>query len=71
MSMRGLGFNVGREEVARIIRRYEHVSSEGEPLMSRRDFLALMAERYRTRDPREEMRRAFNLFDRDNKGRVT
>ena len=69
--MRGLGFQVSPDELARIIRRHEQDGKHDSPLISRKNFLGVMADRYRTRDPKDEMRRAFQLFDRDHTGRVT
>jgi Ca2+-binding EF-hand superfamily protein len=39
-------------------------------LLSRATFLNLAAQRMLARDPREEILRAFALFDADNKGRI-
>ena len=76
MAMRGLGFNVSKDEASRIIMRYSpNPDPSGSPLIDecigRRDFVDVMAQRYRTRDPVAEMYRAFRLFDRDNSGRIT
>lgn len=80
--MRALGFEPKKEEVKLMIK---DVDREGKGVIEYADFLELMtvkmvfykylnfffSHKKAERDPREEMLKAFRLFDDDNTGRIT
>ncbi|KAI9199234.1 uncharacterized protein BJ171DRAFT_519260 [Polychytrium aggregatum] len=68
VAMRALGFDVKKADVLKIIR--EHDKS-GQGLVEFEDFNKVMTERILDRDPIEEIRKAFQLFDDDNTGKIT
>ncbi|KXS10705.1 EF-hand [Gonapodya prolifera JEL478] len=68
VAMRALGFDVKKAEVLRILR---DVDREGQNMISYDDFVKLMTERILARDPVEEIRRAFKLFDDDGTGKIS
>eukprot|EP00656_Telonema_subtile_P009234 TRINITY_DN14335_c0_g1_i1.p1 TRINITY_DN14335_c0_g1~~TRINITY_DN14335_c0_g1_i1.p1 ORF type:complete len:179 (-),score=40.75 TRINITY_DN14335_c0_g1_i1:261-797(-) len=69
MSMRGLGCRVTKDEARGIVERY--APDRQQQLLGRSKFIQVIGERYRERDPEDEMQRAFALFDRDDAGCVT
>lgn len=75
--MRALGFETKKEEVKQMIK---EVDREGKGVIEFPDFLELMTVKMvllhnlffkGERDPREEMLKAFRLFDDDNTGKIT
>ncbi|KAM3128069.1 hypothetical protein pb186bvf_019832 [Paramecium bursaria] len=68
VAMRALGFEPKKEEVKLMIK---DVDREGKGVIEYADFLELMTVKMAERDPREEMLKAFRLFDDDNTGRIT
>eukprot|EP01059_Diplonema_ambulator_P036402 TRINITY_DN9051_c0_g1_i1.p1 TRINITY_DN9051_c0_g1~~TRINITY_DN9051_c0_g1_i1.p1 ORF type:complete len:173 (+),score=55.45 TRINITY_DN9051_c0_g1_i1:62-580(+) len=68
VAMRALGFDVRKDEAVRLI---EGVSSEGAQHISLYNFIEVMTEKISERDPRDEMLRAFQLFDEDSTGKIT
>jgi centrin-3 len=65
--MRALGFDAKKPEVLKIIK--DSGSERG--LLSQEEFTRTMTEYIRDRDPLEEIRRAFQLFDDDNTGKIS
>lgn len=63
--MRALGFDVKKQEVLKILRDYD---KDSQGLIEFDDFNKVMSERIMDRDPIEEMRKAFQLFDDDGTG---
>ncbi|KAJ9460796.1 Caltractin [Diplonema papillatum] len=68
VAMRALGFDVRRDEAVRLI---EDVAGDGAHHINMYNFTEIMTEKISERDPRDEMLRAFQLFDEDNTGRIT
>lgn len=66
--MRALGFNVDKDEVRRLMAEYD-VDGAGEISFS--SFVEIMTEKYAARDPDEEIRKAFRLFDEEGKGKIS
>jgi centrin-1 len=63
-----LGFEPKKEEVKKMI---AEVDAEGAGAVTFEDFLALMTAKMAERDPREEILKAFRLFDDDETGRIS
>ncbi|KAK2462853.1 hypothetical protein APHAL10511_005051 [Amanita phalloides] len=68
VAMRALGFDLKKAEVLKILRDHDKA---GHGLMDFEDFAKIMSERILSRDPMEEIRRAFQLFDDDNTGKIS
>ncbi|KAG9396213.1 Calmodulin-like protein [Carpediemonas membranifera] len=68
VAMRALGFEVKKEEVQRLMTEYDRTGS-GE--IDFDSFVEIMTAKIADRDPREEMLKAFRLFDDDSTGRIT
>ena len=66
--MRALGFEPKKEEVKKMI---AEVDREGKGVIEFQDFLDLMTVKMAERDPREEMLKAFRLFDDDSTGKIS
>ena len=66
--MRALGFEPKKEEIKKMI---ADVDREGRGLIEFQDFLNLMTVKMAERDPREEILKAFRLFDDDNTGKIS
>ena len=64
VAMRALGFDVKKPEVLEYVK-------DGEGFIVFDDFIDIMTEKIRNRDPVEEILKAFKLFDEDNTGRVS
>lgn len=68
VAMRALGFDMSKSEVLDLIEKYDR---DGRRLMHYDDFYLVMGEKILNRDPLEEIRRAFKLFDDDNTGKIS
>jgi len=68
VAMRALGFDLKKAEVLKILRDHDKT---GHNLIEYEDFAKIMAERILARDPAEEIKRAFQLFDDDKTGRIS
>ncbi|KAI8807897.1 hypothetical protein BJ742DRAFT_811155 [Cladochytrium replicatum] len=68
VAMRALGFDMKKAEVLKIIREYD---KSGQGLIEFDDFNKVMTERILDRDPIEEIRKAFQLFDDDGTGKIS
>ncbi|KAL9643977.1 hypothetical protein ABK040_005445 [Willaertia magna] len=75
VAMRALGFDVKKEEVLRLMREYmdeRFMEDNRQTLLINYDsFLQIMTSKMSERDPLEEVKKAFKLFDEDNKGKIT
>ncbi|KAJ1554044.1 Calcium-binding component of the spindle pole body (SPB) half-bridge [Nowakowskiella sp. JEL0078] len=68
VAMRALGFDAKKAEVLKILRDHD---KDGQGLIEFDDFSKLMTERILNRDPIEEIRKAFQLFDDDGTGKIS
>jgi centrin-1 len=68
VAMRALGFEPKKEEVKKMI---ADVDADGTGCIGFEDFLSLMTQKMMERDPREEMMKAFRLFDDDETGKIS
>ncbi|KAJ3084124.1 EF-hand [Rhizoclosmatium globosum] len=68
VAMRALGFDVKKAEVLKILREFD---KDGQGLIEFADFSKVMTERILDRDPLEEIRKAFQLFDDDGTGKIS
>lgn len=66
--MRALGFEPKKEEIKKMI---SEVDREGKGVIEFADFIELMTVKISERDPREEILKAFRLFDDDNTGKIS
>ncbi|KAJ3232358.1 Calcium-binding component of the spindle pole body (SPB) half-bridge [Chytriomyces hyalinus] len=68
VAMRALGFDVKKPDVLKILREFD---KNGMGLIEFEDFQRVMTERILDRDPLEEIRKAFQLFDDDGTGKIS
>ncbi|CAL5996293.1 Centrin [Hexamita inflata] len=68
VAMRALGFEPKREELKRLI---AEVDGSGSGQIDLNDFFKIMTAKMSERDSREEILKAFRLFDDDNTGKIT
>ncbi|CAE7903607.1 CETN2, partial [Symbiodinium sp. KB8] len=67
-AMRALGFPVKKAEVKSLMSSYD---IDGTGKIEYSDFVDIMTEKYAARDPEEEIRKAFALFDEEGNGKIT
>lgn len=70
VSMRALGFDVKKEEVLRMMEDFAQRDHAGQMYINLQDFTDLMTDKFALRDPRQEMIKAFQLFDTNNNGKI-
>lgn len=68
VAMRALGFEPKKEEIRKML---SDVDKEGTGLVSYEAFLHLMASKMADRDSKEEVLKAFRLFDDDETGKIS
>ena len=68
VAMRALGFEPKREEIKKLI---SEVDKDGSGVIDFPEFLEMMTAKMAERDPREEMMKAFRLFDDDETGKIS
>ncbi|KAF7456618.1 putative centrin-3 [Cryptosporidium felis] len=68
VAMRALGFEVKKAQVLEIMREYD---KSGSGHVEYKDFVDIMTQKILERDPREEILKAFKLFDDDNTGKIS
>ena len=68
VAMRALGFEPRKEEVKRMI---TEMDKDGSGTIEYPEFEEMMASKMAERDPREEILKAFKLFDDDNTGKIS
>ncbi|KAI8893504.1 hypothetical protein BC833DRAFT_661602 [Globomyces pollinis-pini] len=76
VAMRALGFDAKKPDVLKIIRDYDKTNQglidfDDFAKSSNNQMLTIVAERILDRDPIEEMKKAFKLFDDDQTGKIT
>ena len=65
--MRALGFEPKREEIKKMI---ADVDTNNSGVIDYNEFIDMMTQKMAERDPREEMLKAFRLFDDDETGKI-
>eukprot|EP01006_Ploeotia_vitrea_P029924 TRINITY_DN62384_c0_g1_i1.p1 TRINITY_DN62384_c0_g1~~TRINITY_DN62384_c0_g1_i1.p1 ORF type:complete len:184 (+),score=97.51 TRINITY_DN62384_c0_g1_i1:39-590(+) len=68
VAMRALGFDVRKAEVLKLMKEYDRKET-GQ--IDYADFVDIMTTKMSERDPQEEIRKAFSLFDDDNSGAIS
>ena len=68
VAMRALGFEPKKEEIRKMI---ADVDKDGSGVIDYTEFLDMMTTKMAERDPREEMIKAFRLFDDDESGKIS
>ncbi|QLG70696.1 hypothetical protein HG535_0A06380 [Zygotorulaspora mrakii] len=68
VAMRALGFDSPKRDVLDLIEQYDR---DGRHLMQYEDFYLIMGEKIVNRDPLDEIKRAFKLFDDDHTGKIS
>ena len=68
VAMRALGFEPKKEEIRKMI---AEADKNGSGVIDFPDFLDMMTTKMAERDPREEMLKAFRLFDDDETGKIS
>ncbi|KAI8474007.1 MAG: caltractin-like protein [Monoraphidium minutum] len=68
VAMRALGFEPKKEEIKKMI---QDIDKDGSGTIDFEEFLQMMTAKMGERDSREEIIKAFKLFDDDNTGRIT
>ena len=66
--MKALGINLKQEEVKEMMAR---VDKDGSGCIEMDEFMALMAERIAVRNPIEELKKAFRIYDEDDSGKIS
>jgi Ca2+-binding EF-hand superfamily protein len=68
VAMRALGFEPSKEEIQKLI---TQIDKDGSGTVNFAEFLTMMTTKMGERDSREEMIKAFKLFDHDETGKIT
>ena len=68
VAMRSLGFEVKKAEVLQLVNTHD---ANGTGAVGFEEFIDIMAERYASRSPEEELQKAFELFDEDLTGKIS
>lgn len=68
VAMRALGFEPSKDEIKRLI---SEVDRDGSGTVNYNEFLVMMTTKMSERDSREEMIKAFRLFDDDETGKIS
>ena len=68
VAMRALGFEPKKEEIRKMI---ADADRDGSGVIDFPEFLDMMTQKMTERDPREEMLKAFRLFDDDETGKIS
>ena len=68
VAMRALGFEPRKEEVRKMI---ADIDRDGSGTIDFPEFLEMMSSKMAERDPREEIMKAFRLFDDDETGKIS
>uniref|UniRef100_A0A7S2RT41 EF-hand domain-containing protein n=1 Tax=Mucochytrium quahogii TaxID=96639 RepID=A0A7S2RT41_9STRA len=68
VAIRALGFKISKRNAIKLAREYD-TNDTGR--INFTDFLDIMTKKITSRDPKEEISKAFQLFDEENKGKIT
>jgi len=66
--MRALGFEVKKPDIIKMV---HEVDPTNAGTVDYDQFLEIMVDKYAERDPEEEIKKAFGLFDEDHTGKIT
>ncbi|XP_072857779.1 centrin-2 isoform X2 [Pogona vitticeps] len=66
--MRALGFEPKKEEIRKMI---AEIGKEGSSVIEFEDFLTMMTQKMSEKDGKEEILKAFRLFDDDGTGKIS
>ena len=67
VAMRALGFEPKKEEIKKLV---NDADKEGTGTISFGDFLEMMSAKMAERDPLDEIKKAFRLFDSEERGKI-
>ncbi|CCF55834.1 hypothetical protein KAFR_0A03990 [Kazachstania africana CBS 2517] len=70
VATRALGFNLDKQRLLEIMNEYDR-NGDGRHLIYYDDFYVVMGQLIIDRDPLDEIKRAFQLFDDDNTGKIS
>ena len=68
VALRALGFDTSKEELRKLV---AEVDKDGSGAVEFKEFLQMMTSKMADRDSREEMIKAFRLFDDDETGKIS
>merc|ERR1712216_369972 len=68
VAMQALGFEPSTEEIAKMVK---DIDVDGNATIECEEFIEMMEGKMAGKDPVEEMKKAFALYDVDNKGKIT
>merc|ERR1712028_159817 len=68
VAMRALGFEPKKEEIQKMI---SDVDDDGSGTIEYEEFLKMMTHKILNRDPKDEILKAFRLFDDDETGKIS
>merc|ERR1712216_973344 len=68
VAMRALGFEPKKEEIQKVI---SDVDDDGSGTIEYEEFLKMMTHKILNRDPKDEILKAFRLFDDDETGKIS
>ncbi|OHS94814.1 Caltractin [Tritrichomonas foetus] len=68
VAMRALGFELTREEIREMIKK---VAGGNVPAIDFNQFMEMMGEKILQRNPLQEIKKAFSLFDKDHNGKIS
>lgn len=68
IAMRALGFEPKKEEIKKMI---SEINKDNSGLITYKDFLYLVTQKMADKDSKEEILKAFRLFDEDNTGKIS
>merc|ERR1712072_10533 len=68
IAMQALGFEPTSDEIAKMMK---DIDADGNATVEFEEFLEMMEGKMSGKDPVEEMKKAFKLYDKDGKGKIT
>merc|ERR1711998_134878 len=68
IAMQALGFEPTSDEIAKMMK---DIDADGNATVEFEEFLEMMEGKMSGKDPFEEMKKAFKLYDKDGKGKIT
>ena len=68
VAMRALGFELSREEIREMIKQ---VAGGSVPSIDFNQFMEMMGQKILQRNPLQEIKKAFTLFDKDHNGKIS